>query len=380
MNTLLWSILDAVLIFAAYVIVAYALAMYDICFTFGREGAAKAIVKGAAFDHFIMWWQGHRLNDPRRLSFVPGRPWEVLETGDTAKRPSAYAWWQIHWKVLELFGIYWYGLYPFKQVYIYNFKWIEQTLGEDNKMKPWYRDEFTDFIFVMNFAYWVKLVAAEDKENEPLDLDYLLTIHINNPYWALFRIDDWLGRTSADANNAAKRYVGSNTFEHIKAEMLNSTSTMSDFAEKIHGINTNSVTEPGEHGVCDSYGVTVKAASLVAVALVGSNREELEKAKTAIVVAEQNAKASVATAKGDADATRERAKGQADAIETVYRKVDEFDNGVVLQSLDALKEASKSPGSTIIWANNPLGGLTAALDGLVTKPRTARPPESPPST
>lgn len=380
------TILAILLSLMAFVVVAYVLALSDICFTFGIEGAAKVVVKNGVFDHAMMWWEGHRLNDPRRISYDRNiRSWEVIETNTQSARPSLYAWWQFYWRFLELFGIYWYGLYPFKDIYVYQFKWTEQTLNDANEMKPLHRDEYTDFIFVKNFAYWIKLVAAENADNEPLDLDYLLTIRVNNPYWALFKIDDWLGRTSADTNNAAKMYVGERTFDQIKREAKNNAGTMSEFADELYKLNLNSLTQPGAHGIQEAYGITITAVSLVEVTFAGVAREELVRATTAKIVAERNAEATIATAKGEANATRERAKGNADAarelakgnadaIESVYRKVDEFgDAGLIQRELDTLRETANSPNNTFVWANNPLNSVR----DIFGKGRTSNPNPNP---
>jgi regulator of protease activity HflC (stomatin/prohibitin superfamily) len=379
--------LTVLLALAAYVAVAYVLAMNDWCFTFGIEGAAKIVMKKGTFDHAIMWWQGHKLNDPRRLTYDRNqRAWEVLETDDPTSKPSPYAFWQLHWRFLGLFGIYWYGLYPFKDIYVYKFKWTEQ---EPNEMKPKRRDEYTDFIFVRNFAYWIKLVAAENADNEPLDLDYLLTIKINNPYYALFVIDDWLGRVSADANNAAKMYVGGKTFDEIKREKMGSNNA-SEFAEHLYEINSNSITQPGAHGTKTSYGVTITAITLVEVSFAGVAREELTRATTAKIIAAREAEAVAETAKGEANAARERAKGQADAaretakgqadaIEAVYRKVNEFgDAGLVQRELDTLRETANSPNTTYIWANNPIPG---SIRDIFRQKGSTHPeaPEAPPA-
>lgn len=381
-------ILSILLMLGAFVAVAYVLALSNTCFTFGIEGAAKIVTKNGVFDHVLMWWEGHTLNDPRKISYDrTKRAWEVLKLDNQSARPSPYAWWQLHWRFLELFGIYWYGLYPFKDIYVYRFKWTEQTLGENNQQIPKHRDEYSDRIYVMNFAYWVKLVAAENADNEPLDLDYLLTVQVSNPYWALFRIDDWLGRVSADANNAAKMYVGGRTFDDVKREAKVASGDMSEFAQELCELNTNSPTQPGTSGVQDAYGVTITAASLVEVTFAGVAREELTRATTAKIVAEREAQATIATARGQADATRERAKGdadaarelakgQSDAIETVYRKVGEFgDAGLIQRELDTLRETANSPNNTFVWANNP---LTNTLRDVM-RPRGVQPtqPQNP---
>ncbi len=378
MSTLLFIALLAITL----VVVTYVLAMYDIMFTFGKEGAAKAVVLGDdQFDHMLMWWRGRYLNDPRRSWFNPlYRPWEILYEADENYQRSLYAPWQVHWKFLEYFGIYWFGL-PYKGIYVYLFTWTELALDKDGKEGPWRREEHTPFIFAKNFSYWVKLPEAEDVDNQMLDLDYLLTIHVNNPYWALFRIEDWLSRVIADTNNKSKLYVGWRTFDQVKKESLaaeESAVNTSEFAAELLELNDNLATEPGVQGTRLSYGVTINAASLVSVTPSGSTATEIAKALSARRVAELTAEATVATAKGDAEATRVRAQGEADAIEKVYRKVDEFgDKGIALQGLDAIREAGKSPGSTTIWANDPLGGLLSAVRGFGTRPTTTPTPSTP---
>lgn len=366
----------------AFVVVGYVLAQFDICFTFGIEGAAKIVVKNGVFDHALMWWEGHRLNDPRKLSYDRHiRVWEVVETGEHSERPSQYAFWQLHWRFLELFGIYWYGLYPFKEIYVYQFKWTEQVVNEANEVKPWHREEYTDFIFVKNFVYWVKLVAAENADNEPLDLNYLLTMRINNPYWALFRIEDWLGRVMADTNSAARMYIGERTFDQIKHDDVDEQAGTSDFATYLLKINDSSMAEPGAQGAQISYGATIVAASLVEVTFAGVAPDELVRATTAKIVAARNAQATIETATGEAQATRVRAQGnadaarilaqgQTDAIESVYRKVGEFgDAGLIQRELDTLRETANSPNNTFVWANNP---LNANLRDIL-RPRGASP-------
>jgi len=86
---------DTVLALMAFVLVAYALALGNIFFTFGREGTAKIVVRGDVFDHVLLFWSGHRLNDPRRTDYTPGQPaWEILPAGSPNAKPSPYAQWQ----------------------------------------------------------------------------------------------------------------------------------------------------------------------------------------------------------------------------------------------------------------------------------------------
>jgi hypothetical protein len=381
-RSIMLIVLNIALAFVAYVTTAFVLASFDICFTFGIEGAAKAVMRGGVCDRILMWWRGHYLNQPGLRGYNPLiRTGEVLRSNKPDSRASQYAWWQLHWKFLELLGIYWYGLWPFKKIYNHEFEWVEQEIGEDGKPKPKHRKEFTDFIYVKNFPYWVKLPGVEDATNEPLNLDYLLTVHINNPYWALFMTDDWLKRTTADSNNCGKIYVGSHTFNQIKTESSAVGQVTSDFATVMCGLSTNLVTEPGTGGTRRSYGVTINGAALVSATPAGIVQEKVQQALVAKRLAELNADATVAAAEGEANATRARAKGQADAIDTVYGKVEEYGElGLALRQLDTMQASAASPNTTVIWANNPLGGLKDWFGGLNIKTPAPTPPAPPPET
>lgn len=356
--------LVVLVVMGALLIAAYIMSRNNVCFTRIPEGTAKRIMRGDSFDHIIMVWSGHRLNDPRQLSYDTSQPaWEVLEMEDPSARPSPYAWWQVHWKFLAYFGIYWFGLSPFKRVYVETFSWTEPKIGDDGRPCPWHRTEPTDFIYVKPFSYWLRLVEAEDADNEPLNLDYLLTTRTNNPYKSTFKIGDWLNRITADSNNRGKVYVGKHKFDQIKRES-EAQDGMSGLTVEVSTINTNLLTEPDRVGSPKSYGITIDAVSLVSVGTAGTVAGEVESALVAKRVATLNAEARVATAKGEAMATRVVALGQARAIKTKYGTVKKYgDLGEKLYQMDTLNEASKSPNTTFVWAANPFGNFKEWFGG-----------------
>jgi regulator of protease activity HflC (stomatin/prohibitin superfamily) len=219
---------------------------------------------------------------------------------------------------------------------------------------------------VNSFAYWVKLDAAENKDNIPLDLDYLLTVEINNPYKALYAISDWLNRTSADTNNEAKIFVGNSTFEELtKERRATDDVNVNMFSRTMLKLNSNVYTETGEFGTRQSYGVTIKAVSLVDVAPVGDNREEVLQANTAVIIAEKNAEATVVTAQGAANAAVKIAEGNAKAVrlaadaekyavDAVYGEIQKHGaEGIAIRQLQTMEKAGAG-GNNVIWANNPL--------------------------
>lgn len=396
--------LEVALVLAAFLFatpfVINALALYGICFTFVREGTAIFIMAGEKFDHVIMAWTNHYLNDPRRPipQYNPEIPdWEVLRVGGnynndtrfpnlsempTRRRLSLL-------RLLERYGIYFYGLWPFKDIHEYKFKWTEEKTNAEGKRVPWHREEWTHIIYVHSFLYWVMLEGAEDSENAPIKLTYLLTTEVNNPYKARFTVTNWLERLIADSHNAAKVWVSRSTFKQIVRERSEVTSSESTFVIEQQKLNTNLPTEHAEKGAPEVLGVRLRASSLQQIELDGEGARELTEATTATLIAQQRADALRATAEGDRDAAVTRAEGQRQAIELVYTEVQKYGQlGVVLSQLDAMK--ATGPGDKIIWANNPFvgnTGLAAELQQLGLTPqmladgfRRLAQPATPPTT
>lgn len=348
-----------VLAVIALCVTAYALSLFDIFFTQVKEGTVKAVMKGESFDHFLMHFKGHYLNDPRRGWYVnsPDKPdWEVLD----GEPKSAYAGWQLHWKLLERFGVYWFGMWPFYKVLEYRFEWTEPKEDESGTQVPWHRSEPTRIIYVSAFVYWLKILTAEDSDGLPVDIHYLLTVKINNPYKARFGVTNWLARISADTNNAGKVWAGKHSIGQMNKEVsdVGGTAT-SGFVEIMKNLNINLPTEHSDIGAQQSLGVTVLATSLQQVDPAGSTAQEIREATTAKTVASMKADAVREAAKGSADAVRTAADAEKYRIQETYAEIAKHGElGALVQQLDAIKESSKGPGNTTVWANNPLIPLT----------------------
>lgn len=355
----------------ALLLLAYVLASQQLFFTFVKEGTAMYVVKGppktGTFSHCIMAWRGHYLNDPRRRTFDPTKPaWEVLASSNHLDTPSAYPSLS-PWRFFERFGIYWYGFTPFYNIHEYVFKWTEPRMDQGaHKYEAYLREETTQINYVLDYVYWVHLDEAEDRDNIPVDLDYLLTVAINNPYKARFGFTNWLTRLTADANNAAKIWVGESSFDAIVREVgIGEASGTSGFVQMVKQVNTNLPTDHSEGlGAYDVLGVTIKASSLQDVTVAGRDQKSILEATTAKVIAQKHAEATIVTAECDKQAHILRAEGDQQAIELVYRKVQEFGpTGVLLSQLDAMAKANAA-GGTVIWANNPFIGSSGLADIL----------------
>jgi regulator of protease activity HflC (stomatin/prohibitin superfamily) len=363
-------VLALILLLVAFFVLAFALAQHQLFFTYVREGTVMYVVRGPAktgtFSHCLMAWHGHYLNDPRSSNFDPAYPpWEVLKCTNSSDSPSAYSPLS-PWRLFERFGIYWYGFSPFYNIHEYVFKWSEPKMSlATNNYEAWRREELTQINFVSDFVYWAHLDAAEDRDNVPINVDYLLTTAVTNPYKARFGVTNWLTRLTADSNNAVKVWIGQSSFEQIVREVGDGVSATSGCVEKIKQINIDLPTDHREEtGAPVALGVTIRASSLQNIAVAGRDQKAILEATTAKMVATKHAEATIATAEGEKQAAILRAEGNERAIELVYRKVQEFgQTGILLSQLDAMAKANAA-GGTIIWANNPFIGSSGLADLL----------------
>lgn len=142
----------------------WGLAPMNICFTFIHEGTAKIVVSGGEAVKTLIQFKGHKINSKGRV--VKGEQGERL-----------------------FGGLAFYGIWPLRDIYIYNFSWTAVT--ERGEIKE-HRNETLDYIGLFDDVYWLQVVKAEDDELVPLDVEALVVIRIVNPYKALFRVQDWL--------------------------------------------------------------------------------------------------------------------------------------------------------------------------------------------
>lgn len=167
-----WAMLPILIFFWIY----FGLAEDNIFFTFVKEGTAKIIVKADEAKKVLIQYKGHRLD----------REWNVQKGEER-----------------HIFGgLRFYGFWPIYDVYIYNFTW---TGIRENGEIVHHEKELIDYILLKDDVYYSKLEQAEDINKLPLDIEFLYTIRIVNPYKALFRVQNWLEvviqRTNAQARD-----------------------------------------------------------------------------------------------------------------------------------------------------------------------------------
>lgn len=145
----------------------FVLAPKNYFFTFAKESTAKIVVKGDKFDKCIIQWEGYTLD----------HGWNVIE-GEEPWHPFG--------------GFRFYGLWPIWDIFIYRLRWHDvQRTGDTAFEKPEFHDEIIDYVLLRPDVYWVKIFKAETggagvRERIPVDVEFLTTMRVVNPYKATF--------------------------------------------------------------------------------------------------------------------------------------------------------------------------------------------------
>lgn len=332
-------------------------------FTTIKEGTAKAIMRGEEFDGIIASWRGHHINDPKAPWFNENRPeWEVLLNNDR-DTPDANPLWNVDdWNnsrsfLEKWFGIYWVGL-PFqKSLYVYKFEWTEEEQGEGGTYVPRPRTELTDFIYILDFSYYIILKDAETADNLPVNVRYLLTVRITNPRKALFDTDDWLKRITGLTNSTTRNHIGSLSFEELTSEKHKQDlqRKMESLITAILSLNVKlpASEDPIMHQIQSNgadvsapslYGVTIISADVQSIDPSGEIGQKAKAALTALYEAERAGKALEATARSEKEAAITRAQGERKAMVELsegqmeaYNNISSSRDGLALRQLDVLE-------------------------------------------
>ncbi len=341
----------------------------SILFTTVKEGTAKAIVRGKSFERFIMSFEGRHLNDPGKPWFDARlTKWEVVYHGDIRGELGKDAHYDNRWWPTRSLGLYWIGWPWSHSVYVYAFEWNETATDREGKQVIRPRAEATDYVVIGDFTYAIKTDAAETADRLPTDELTLVTVAIQNPYRALFNGEDWMRRTTSAINRLIRDIVGRKTFaELISSDLGSFSGDIARLSRELPGDDPQSK----QGGLEGRYGVEIRTADLQTVTLTGKAQERNEEAAAKQYVATQDALA--ASIKGKAEADVARMKGEQEAVVIALkgaREAEALDKrlevikrhgkvAVQLAGYDALQESAKGAGSTIIWANDPLGPLAS---------------------
>lgn len=348
---------------AGYFLLAYALAQKKMFFTAPHEGTAEFVVAGGSAVRMIAVWKGHHtLPDHSIVKTDVDNP---APPDNTLRHLNPLNW-------LEPWGIYWVGLYPFQQIYHYDFVWIEETVGEDGKIVPRTRratkkgtgaEGQTAYIRINDTNYFFVVDDVKTSGNIPTRFVVLVTVRVENPYKALFGGEDWLERLGGMVSQMVIKYAGVLTYEDIVAGKPAELALHGDPIEHPYSleelVKTVGDGSPDEGGVdmLTTYGVGVVAAKLHSFDFADSQAsQELRNATVKRYTAEQEGLAELAKAQGEASAIGVRAKAEVGRINAVYGAVsDKKEDRMAIRRLEALEKTGPEGRTTVVVPDELLG-------------------------
>lgn len=208
---LFWTLIIVCGAIISFVIAWFVLAERNLYFTFVKEGTAKVVVKGDQVIKILIQWKGYTLDED----------WNVVKEGvwikDGKEVPPGTAGAKIYkekWHPLG--GFRYYGFWPIKDIYIYEFKIPKGESKEGEIILA--EKKYLDYILLKEKVYLSEIKDAEDINKLPLKIEFLYTIRVVNPYKALFRIEDWLVAVILRCNAQARDIITRKSYEEWISE------------------------------------------------------------------------------------------------------------------------------------------------------------------
>lgn len=297
-----------------FLLVYFVLAPKNIWFTFIEEGKAKSVMRADEFRKALIQWKGYILDEE----------WNVVEGEEH-----------------HLFGgLRFFGLWPLDYIHVYEFEWT--GLKPDGITPLYHPPELLDYILLKQDVYFAVAKEAEDKERLPLNISFVLTIRIMNPYRALFRVQNWLETMLSRTIAAVRDKVSTETFERLIAKQAAIGGDIYRELSKGRGVFREFQRE---------YGVSVLSLEILKIDPPQAQREATLKE----FVAKQERKRIRVEASAERSRLITVAKGEAQRIETVYGKIRDFEAlGRLIRGFEALET---SPGEGAKWVILP-GGMS----------------------
>jgi hypothetical protein len=332
----------AVVVYEAYT----KLAPKDIFFTLVEEGTAKIVTLGKAFNKILLQWEGYELDTE----------WNIVYTGKTR---------------MHLFGGFRYiGVWPFKGIYEYVFKWT--GLSKDNEIE--YKTAQIKFVLLKPDNYLTNIEKAEDKKGLAMLLRILLTLQIINPKRAIFEIQSFLETVVSKIKPDAVAYVRQDEYSawqektnDMGKEILKAIIASGHYDEfrYLYGVLTSDIglqdLEPPEayrNTTLLEYTAT-KEANAKAIQADGIKRYD-------ITVAEGKKQATILAGQGEKERLMLLGEGEKAKIALMYEEVKKFgDLGRLIKVFELASESKSSFAASLVVQRYP--GIESLLSDLFEK-------------
>jgi hypothetical protein len=300
-----------------FLLIYFWLAPTNRWFTFVKEGTAKIVVRADGFEKALIQWKGRTFD----YSKTGEDKWNVVE-GSEVWHPFG--------------GLRYYGFWPIKDIYIYNFKWSGVT---ENRQVVHHPKETLDYILLKDDVYWAEVNEAEDKNLLPLNVELMLTIRVVNPYRAFFNVQNWLETVINQVEPATRDILTNRDY----AKWITMPAVMGDeiwkFCKKRKLLDD----------FRDRYGIDLRKIQVKSINPPSDYREKT----LAPYLAEMDKKAIIIRA----DAEKER-------IERVFEQIQKFgDLGKLVRTLEAVEKSPLAASLTI----QAIPGLQEVFRGVFGK-------------
>lgn len=305
-----------VVITATYVlflgVVYFWLAPNNLFFTFVREGTAKIVLSNQAYDRTIISLEGYHLN---KRDYLDKNTQEAVDY-KPEKMTNAF------FRLILFGGLHWIGIWPFAQVYRYNFSWTSVDAA-GNPLS--HQKSMIDYVFCKKDTYHTDLVDAEDRDGLPITIKLVIVIVVISPFTALMKVDRWLDAVISIIRGEIRSEITKYTYEQLidrNAGLKEGSQAGKGLGDEIffrlnsepdcplESLNTNLRPAKGSdlEYIETHFGVKVLAIKITNIDPEKSLRDlTIEKYR-----ADRKAQAKIITAKGEATAIREIADATSD--------------------------------------------------------------------
>lgn len=291
-----------------------------------QEGGARPVTRNKKFSKFIMSYAGKCFAGEIKGSPLKKNQPEYWEVVDDTRPHEKENFWS---------GLYWIGIPPFAEIQRYKMTWIEWGFPkkEDGTVStekaPIPHEETISQVLVQSDVYFVRVASAETSEAIPVDVSFLLTINITNPYKALYRVQHWLEAVSNQTEGTTRVFIGtkkaSELFtleEGVDKKSVSKVTLSPTSSERLLEALKERFAE-----FKNEYGVFVELIQIQSVEPAGTDAKKYRALLTMVYEAEQNAKKVAIEAAAEAGKIVTIAKAKATAATEVIGAVSAIPDG-----------------------------------------------------
>jgi len=311
--------------FATFFLIYFVFIPQNLFFTTVGEGSAKFIDSGGEIIATLLQSVGEDIKHQ--------------PDGDIVSSPKKERnlGWTGPWNLWG--GLWFYGLWPIRDVHIYEFEWTNINEKGEIEVHP---KRWIDYIMVKWDTYYQKMPLVESADLVPLIVELILRLRPKNPFKARFKVRGWLSSTFDTTLPEVRDALG-----RIEYKPLQNRGNIKEELGK--GVYDKMNNEGDFDVLKNDMGVDLQNIGVKDINPDPKYRDDTLKeweaqrdAEAAAVRADVEAKIAVVRANGEAKAKIINARAEAAAILIRNKAVEEY--GDLGKFLEAVR-AAESPGA-----------------------------------